>query len=252
MDTGIGATLREARNRRKISLSEVEAATKIRVRYVRAMENEEWDVLPGEAYVRSFIRTYASHLGLDGERLTEEYMRVSPTGGEREAPGVEPPVASRPRASDYSLIRSRAVAVAVVAALIGVVVVIGLASEGDPGVTVDGARTGASAGEHPPGTPGQAQRPELSLELTATAEVWVCLLDADGRPLVNGEILAAGAEEGPFLSDGFRVAFGNGEVSMTIDGEEAEIPETSSPVGYAIGDGGTLEPLAEGERPDCL
>lgn len=251
MDTGIGATLREARNRRKISLSEVEAATKIRVRYVRAMENEEWDVLPGEAYVRSFIRTYASHLGLDGERLAEEYMRVSPTGGEREAPGVEPSVAGRARTSDHSLVRSRAVAVAVVAALIGVVVAIGIASEGDPGVTVDGARTEAGAtGERPP--PGQAQRPELSLELTATAEVWVCLLDAEGRPLVNGEILAAGAEEGPFLSDGFRVAFGNGEVSMTIDGEEAEIAETSSPVGYAIGDGGTLEPLAEGERPDCL
>ena len=47
------------RNRRKIDLSEVEAATKIRVRYLRAIENEEWDVLPGGIYTRGFIRTYA-------------------------------------------------------------------------------------------------------------------------------------------------------------------------------------------------
>ena len=47
MDTGIGATLREARNRRKVDLSEVEAAIKIRVRYLQAIENEEWDLLPG-------------------------------------------------------------------------------------------------------------------------------------------------------------------------------------------------------------
>ncbi len=75
MDTGIGATLREARNRRKIDLSEVEAATKIRLRYLRAMENEEWDLLPGGSYPRGFIRTYASFLGLDGERLADDYRR---------------------------------------------------------------------------------------------------------------------------------------------------------------------------------
>ena len=57
VDDGVGATLREARNRRKIDLSEVEAATKIRVRYLRAIENEEWGLLPGDAYARSFVRT---------------------------------------------------------------------------------------------------------------------------------------------------------------------------------------------------
>ncbi len=75
MEKAVGNTLREARNRRKIDLPQVEEATKIRIRYLRAIENEEWDVLPGDAYVRAFIRTYASFLGLDGERLAEEHRR---------------------------------------------------------------------------------------------------------------------------------------------------------------------------------
>ena len=63
MASGVGTILREARNRRKVELAEVEAATRIRVRFLRAIEDEEWDVLPGGVYTRGFIRTYASFLG---------------------------------------------------------------------------------------------------------------------------------------------------------------------------------------------
>src|ERR1700710_2303598 len=73
MDSQVGDILRQARNRRKIDLSEVEAATRIRLRYLRAIEDEEWDVLPGGVYTRGFIRTYASFLGLDGDRLVSDY-----------------------------------------------------------------------------------------------------------------------------------------------------------------------------------
>src|SRR5436309_11946541 len=69
----IGATLREARMRARIDISEVEAVTKIRAKYLRALENEEWDLLPGPTYVKSFLRTYAESLGLDGKLLVEEY-----------------------------------------------------------------------------------------------------------------------------------------------------------------------------------
>ena len=69
----IGETLRETRMRRRIDMTEVEAATKIRAKYLRALENEEWDLLPGPTYVKSFLRTYADALGLDGKRLVEEY-----------------------------------------------------------------------------------------------------------------------------------------------------------------------------------
>ena len=77
------------------------------------------------------------------------------------------------------------------------------------------------------------------------------MLDAKGKPLVDGQILEAGAEEGPFHSGSFTVSFGNGEVSMLIDGKEAEIPATSSPIGYSIDSSGSLTELAEAERPTC-
>ena len=65
--------LREARMRAHIDISEIEAETKIRAKYLRALENEEWDLLPGPTYVKSFLRTYADALGLDGKLLVDEY-----------------------------------------------------------------------------------------------------------------------------------------------------------------------------------
>src|SRR3979409_2385687 len=71
----IGATLREARMRNRIDINEVETRTKIRAKYLRAIENEEWDMLPGPVYVKSFLRTYGDYLGLDSRQLVDEYKR---------------------------------------------------------------------------------------------------------------------------------------------------------------------------------
>ena len=59
--------------RQKIDITEIESKTKIRAKYLRAMENEEFDLLPGSTFVKSFLRTYAEALGLDAHRLVEEY-----------------------------------------------------------------------------------------------------------------------------------------------------------------------------------
>lgn len=69
----IGETLRERRMALKIDVHEVEEATKIRAKYLRALENEEYDLLPGNAYVKSFLRTYAEYLGLDSRALVDSY-----------------------------------------------------------------------------------------------------------------------------------------------------------------------------------
>src|SRR3954447_10370889 len=71
----IGTTLREARIRARIDMTEVEARTKIRAKYLRAIENEEWDLLPGPVYVKSFLRTYGDFLGVDSRMLVDEYKR---------------------------------------------------------------------------------------------------------------------------------------------------------------------------------
>ena len=82
----IGATLREARMRERIDVSEIEAQTKIRAKYLRALENEEWDLLPGPTFVKSFLRTYGNALGLDGRALVEEYKLHYEHPGD----GIEP------------------------------------------------------------------------------------------------------------------------------------------------------------------
>src|SRR4029078_11077553 len=69
----IGDQLRETRMRNRIDITEVEAATKIRAKYLRALENEEWELLPGPTFVKTFLRTYAEYLGLDSPNLAEAY-----------------------------------------------------------------------------------------------------------------------------------------------------------------------------------
>ncbi len=256
MDDGVGKTLREARTRRKIGLEQVEASTKIRRRFLQALENEEWDVLPGDTYTRGFIRTYAGYLGLDGARLAEEQRRHSGAGrpGER-LPRAEPkPMAPR-RSRQRRRLPPRAVAVVVSLALLGALVALGVfGGDGGGGSVVAPEHRHGGAGKRgsaPDRAPAQRAQRGTSLRLTATAEVWVCLLDASGRPLVAGQVLPEGAEAGPFRSDSFTLSLGNGEVTMTVNGKQASIPATSSPIGYTIGAGGGLRELPEGERPTC-
>src|SRR3954454_11665587 len=69
----IGATLREARERQGLELTQIERALKIRARQLQALEYEHFDWLPGDAYARSFLRTYADYLGLDWQLYLAEY-----------------------------------------------------------------------------------------------------------------------------------------------------------------------------------
>ncbi len=84
--------------RARIDVSEIEAQTKIRAKYLRALENEEWSLLPGPTFVKSFLRTYAQALGLDGKALVEEYRLNHEQPGE----GALEPIVSAPTGSRRS------------------------------------------------------------------------------------------------------------------------------------------------------
>jgi hypothetical protein len=85
----IGNSLREARVRQQLELSEVELATKIRARYLRALEEESFDALPAQTYVKGFLRTYADYLGLDGQLYVDEFnSRFAADGEEPREPVV--------------------------------------------------------------------------------------------------------------------------------------------------------------------
>jgi cytoskeleton protein RodZ len=69
----IGNSLREARLRQALDFPQVEQATKIRGKYLRALEDEQFEILPSQTYVKGFMRTYAEYLGLDGQLYVDEY-----------------------------------------------------------------------------------------------------------------------------------------------------------------------------------
>src|SRR5947208_15718429 len=69
----VGGSLREARLKRGLSPADVQKAIRIRDRYLQALEEERWELLPGDAYVKGFLRTYADYLGLYGNLYVDEY-----------------------------------------------------------------------------------------------------------------------------------------------------------------------------------
>jgi helix-turn-helix protein/uncharacterized protein DUF4115 len=230
--TPVGQVLKDARMQQGTDLGEVERVTKIRVKFLRAMEEEHWDELPAPVYARGFLSTYADYLGLDGAPLVEEYRRTEgdepepiPIGAIR-AGGVHP----RRRPVKPILLGAGGL---LAAALIALAIASALGGSGD-----GDHRAARKQGEHaksvaPPAasTPGSASR--ISVELRSTAEVWVCLVKSGGRPLV-AETLAAGESRGPFRGRAFEVTFGNGSVELSVDGTPADVPPLAQPLGFRI------------------
>jgi cytoskeletal protein RodZ len=80
----IGDKLRETREKQGLTLKDVQNRTKIRSRYLKALEEEDFELIPGDAYVRVFIKGYANQLGLDGNTLVKEYQQSRITPIEKE------------------------------------------------------------------------------------------------------------------------------------------------------------------------
>jgi cytoskeletal protein RodZ len=158
VDDGVGKKLQEARARKKLGLQAVEEATKIRGRYLQAIENGEWDQLPGDTYARAFIRTYGRYLGLDGDRLAEDQRRDRGAArpGER-LPRVDPkprPV-TRGRRPKRAGLSPRVVAVAVTGLVVAALLVIGISTGGGSDSGNNGGQ-GRAHQEHPRPHIGQA------------------------------------------------------------------------------------------------
>jgi len=114
----IGNSLREARLRQGLEFSDAERATKIRPKYLRALEEEQFEVLPAQTYVKGFLNTYAEFLGLDGQLYVDEYNSRYVTREEDEP--------FRPRQSAPGPRNRRLESSVVLVALVGIAVVFGL------------------------------------------------------------------------------------------------------------------------------
>jgi cytoskeleton protein RodZ len=259
----IGDTLSEARTRRAVDLEEVEAATGIRSRYLRAIEQEDWDALPEEFYVRSFIRKYAVFVGVDPEPLVDDYRRQRGASGHNEAPtspfartGSRKADALRRRRKRQAAYFWAGVTLIVAGVIVGILILIG--GGGEEGGGGSGEAKQAHVKKHEvkeahttPGTSHRFSKSTVKLKIEPTAEVWACVLDAKGKPLVDGQTLAAGETVGPFDSTSYTAAFGNGSVAVTVDGKPAPTPSTPSPLGITVDSHGKVHELPEGERPSC-
>jgi Helix-turn-helix domain len=256
----IGASLREARLRAKVDITDVEAATKIRAKYLRALENEEWGLLPGPAFVKSFLRTYADYLGLDGKLLVDEYklrherpsdidqMPIAPNLGRRRAPG---PVS---RISPAWIIGIVIVALLVTFAVIG-------ASGNDnnnstPNTTSNQTKAQKAAEAKRKAAAAVAarrariRRQRVKLQITPTAGVFVCLENAKGRALIPGVILQPGSNTRTFSSKRFRITLGNSSVTLNINGKPFTPPDIGTSISYLITKK-KRQQLPAGTGPSC-
>jgi cytoskeleton protein RodZ len=266
----IGQELKRARESQGLELSEAEQATKIRSKYLRAIEEDRWADLPGPAYARGFLSTYAHYLGLDERALVERY-KAGPGRVEGTSPIPEDMLPRRGEVRKHP-VRLGAIAKAIgVIALVAIVVVVlivasddgegqrgagdVLRGEGNAAGATDTTEADEEEAEPEPEVeepePEERQRPSPTrLELVATDSVWVCVVDNRDRPRLEGETLAAGDERGPFRGTAFEVTFGNGSIEMAVNGDDVEVGEAAEPLGFRIDRDGVSE-LGEGERPDC-
>jgi hypothetical protein len=93
----LGSSLRDARVRQGLDHAQVEQATKIRAKYIRALEDEQFGILPAQTYVKGFLRSYADYLGLDGQIYVDEYDSRFLAEAFDEAPRRRPSRAQRER-----------------------------------------------------------------------------------------------------------------------------------------------------------
>jgi transcriptional regulator with XRE-family HTH domain len=234
----IGATLREARMRLRVDISEVEAQTKIRAKYLRALENEEWNLLPGTTYVKSFLRTYAEALGLDAKLLVEEYKLRHERLSDVELQPIAPTTAlERRRPSGFRLSRGWVIGL-VVAALVVLLALVGVSSNDNGGggsSSTPGQTSTTSAHKKTKRATAAPARPKLvRLQLVPHGPVYVCLVGAGERRLVPGLILTTGPRQPTYRSSRFLMRLGNGSVDLRINGHIRDVPEVRAGIGYEL------------------
>jgi cytoskeleton protein RodZ len=246
----IGATLREARMRARIDISEVEASTKIRAKYLRALENEEWDLLPGPTYVKSFLRTYAESLDLDAKLLVDEYKLRHERLSEVEMQPINAAAPGRERRRQGPVIPRWVVLLLIFVALIAALGLLGNDDKTPPpaGTTPStGTQTTPRPAANPPAA-AVAQR--VRLRIVATSDVYVCLKAGD-KTLVDGQTLAAGESTKTYRSKRFRLTLGNNGVRLLVNGRSRGVAPSADPIGMQITPRGGRQPLSAAKRPVC-
>jgi hypothetical protein len=181
--TGIGPALRQARRSLGKSLEEASRDTRIRPEYLRAIEAESFGVIGEEVYVRSFLRSYSSYLGLDAEKVIAAYTRSALARPSEQPP---PPVPADVQEKGLRVLHRRGnwkLAGALAVVLIGVFGAVGLLSRSSP-VPPTGTIGPNAAGATAPSPPATY----VTVSLSTTKAVRGVVVSVDGAPGFSGTL----------------------------------------------------------------
>jgi transcriptional regulator with XRE-family HTH domain len=195
----IGLTLQQARQKRRLKLETISKKTKISIRYLKALEAEDWDVFPASAYVQAFLRSYANSLNLDSDELVREYKKYL-------EPTTKVPVAERliPKGMRTKKMTILPLAVSIVVLIIWGGWFLFFRSIPSPVIEVI-----------------EEKKAPLILSAIAIEEVWVNIA-IDEKEKVQ-ELLQAGDSRTWEAEEGLEIKVGNaGGISLELNGEPLE------------------------------
>jgi hypothetical protein len=246
----IGATLREARMRARIDIGEVETKTKIRAKYLRALENEEWDLLPGPVYAKSFLRTYGDYLGLDSRMLVDEFRRRYERPSDQELKPIAAISHERERAARGPGIPPWLVIGLVLVAVVVALYVLGNGSGKQKPQPVTGTPQ-APKRHHKTHHKAAAPKPKtVKVELVPTAPVYVCVVNGAGKKLINEQTYAPGQTIPSQTAGKLLVTLGNNSVQMKVNGKSVPVGASSNAIRLLIDPTGE-HPISSTTSPTC-
>lgn len=252
----IGAALKDARRRIGIDIAEAEERTKIRARYLRALEGEDWEALPAPAYVRGFLRTYGAVLGLDGEMLADQFRRRYEAPAASASPASEP-ILGRPRGGG-SRPPSRGPLIAAVAlGLLLLLFLLFLLGRGDDPAEPDGGgrqptKATRQKAEKKLGKPSSGKSGALEpvdLRVEPLSSVQVCLVGDSKDALIVSQVLAEGSAEDFSGETSYRLDLQSGGTVKLEVGKETMKLGGNSPASFEADENGIREIDYAG--PDC-
>jgi hypothetical protein len=253
----IGSTLREARMRERIDITEVEAQTKIRAKYLRAIENEEWDLLPGAVYAKSFLRTYGDYLGLDSRMLVDEFRRRHEGPPEHD---IRPMASRPPRERDRHQPRRTAPSWAPIAAVVVVVLVVLFAvGELFPGSNTTNTTAQHKAHHHRPShsvlpkTTTRTPPPptKVTLRMVPIGPVYVCLVRGDGTRLIFEQTYSPGQTIPTETGSRLLLTLGNNSVRVTANGKSIPVAPSATAIRLEITPPAHARPISLSQPPTC-
>ncbi len=217
----LGSSLRDARERKRLTFADVEQVTKVRAKYLRALEEDDFATLPGATYVKGFLRAYAEALGLDGQLYVDEYNSRFVTGDEETF--IRPHRLAPPR--EVRWIERHAVVLALAAIAVITVVVIG-AWRFAPG----GSSSKVPSVVAPVHTPAAGRAPLARLVLRARGTTWIEVRNGSpaGRLLFQGTLRRREVQR--FTAARLWLNVGTpSRLTATVNGRTVALPGTTTP-----------------------